>query len=236
MATFVLVHGAWEAGWAWKWVVPLLRQAGHDVYAPSLTGLGERSHLLTPEVNLETHIQDVLGLIKWNQLENITLVGHSYGGMAITGVADRAHTSVGSLIYLDAFMPQNGQALHDLTAPERAAKMRAMSDAEGEGWYVPPMPAPFWHVHDPGHAAFLDELSTPHPLATMTQKLEHNDNHLKIGKKAYVLATGYEPSSFPQFANRAREMGWPIEELETHHFTMFSMPAETAEILIRHAA
>ncbi len=236
MATFVLVHGAWEAGWAWKWVAPLLRKAGHDVYAPSLTGLGERSHLLNRDVDLETHIEDVLGVIEWGQLENVTLVGHSYGGMVVTGVADRAHDKIGSLIYLDAFMPASGQALLDLASPERAAGIRQLAEEKGEGWYVPPLPAPSWHVHDPEHAAFLDALSTPHPLATMTQKLSHSDNHLKIGKKAYILATGYEPSSFPQFADRARDMDWPIEELATHHFTMFSMPQETADLFMRHAA
>jgi pimeloyl-ACP methyl ester carboxylesterase len=236
MATFVLVHGAWEAGWAWKWVSPILRAAGHDVYTPSLTGLGERSHLLNREVDLETHIQDVLGVINWGQLENVTLVGHSSGGMVITGTADRAQNKIGSLIYLDAFLPKNGQALIDLMSSERSASIRQLAEEMGEGWYVPPLPAPAWHVHDPNQAALLDELSTPHPLATMTQKISHSDNHFKIKKKAYVLATGYEPSSFPQFADQAKDMDWPIEELATHHFTMFSMPQETADILMRHAA
>ena len=236
MADFVLIHGAWEAGWAWKWVIPLLRNAGHNVHAPSLTGLGERSHLLSRDVDLETHIEDVLGLLKWGQLENVTLVGHSYGGMVTTGVADRAPDRVGSLIYLDAFMPENGQAVQDLIDPERFAAMRRLADEKGEGWYITPLPAPFWHVHEPEHAAFLDLLSTPHPLATMTQKLVCDGNQMKVAKKAYVLATGYEPSSFPQFADRARADGWPVEELPTHHFTMFSMAAETADILMRHAA
>jgi pimeloyl-ACP methyl ester carboxylesterase len=236
MATFVLVHGAWEAGWAWKWVSPLLREAGHDVYTLSLTGLGERSHLLSREVDLETHIQDVLGVIKWSQLDNITLVGHSYGGMVVTGVADRAHSKIGSLIYFDAFMPENGQALLDLTLPERADSMRQLAEEKGEGYYLPPLPASSWHVHDPEHVAFLEKLSTPHPLATMTQKLSLSDNHLKIKNKAYVLATCWEPSPFPQFADRAREAGWPIEELDTHHFAMFSLPQETADILMRYAA
>lgn len=236
MATFVLIHGAWEAGWAWDWMVPYLRDAGHEVHAPSLTGLGARSHLLTPEVNLETHIEDILGIMKWGRLENVTLVGHSYGGAVATGVADRAPERVGSLIYLDAFILKDGQSLGDLMIPERAEIMCAHAEEKGEGWYLPPFPADFWHVSDPKEAAFLEELSTPHPYATMLQKLTLTGGLDKIAKKAYVLATGYEPSSFPKFADEMRRQGWPVEELKTHHFTMLSMPKETAEVLIRHAA
>ncbi len=236
MATFVLIHGAWSGGWCWKFVSPLLRQAGHDVYAPSLTGLGDRAHLLSREVDLELHIQDVLGVINWSELNNVTLVGHSYGGMVVTGVADRVPDKIGSLIYLDAFMPKSGQALHDLISPERADSIFRSVEKKGEGWYVPPLPAPFWHIHDPELAALHDRLSTPHPLATMTQTLSLSVNHLNIAKKAFILATGYEPSSFPRFADEARDMDWPVEELPTHHYTMFSMPQETADLLQRHAA
>jgi|SRR5690242_16179024 len=114
MATFVLIHGAWESGWVWKAVEQHLRAARHDVFRPSLTGLGERSHLLSSAVDLEMHIADILNLIKWEKLQNVTLVGHSYGGMVATGVADRAYERIGSLIYLDAFMPKNGQSLLEL--------------------------------------------------------------------------------------------------------------------------
>ena len=120
MNTFLLVHGAWESGWVWQSVTSLLEKAGHKVYAPSLTGLGERSHLLNKEVNLETHIQDILNLIKWERLKNITLVGHSYGGMVVSGVADKAYKQIKSLIYLDAFIPKDGQSLLDLMLPDRA--------------------------------------------------------------------------------------------------------------------
>jgi pimeloyl-ACP methyl ester carboxylesterase len=236
MATFVLVHGAWSGGWCWKFVSPLLRQAGHDVYAPSLTGLGDRAHLLSREVDLELHIQDVLGVINWSELDNVTLVGHSYGGMVVTGVADRVPDKIGSLIYLDAFMPKSGQALRDLISPERAANIFQSVEEKGEGWYVPPLPAPFWHIHDPELAELHDRLSAPHPLATMTQTLSLSGNHLNIAKKAFILATGHEPSSFPRFADEVRDMDWPVEELPTHHYTMFSMPQETADLLQRHAA
>lgn len=236
MATFVLIHGAWEAGWVWKETASHLRAAGHEVFTPSLTGLGERSHLLGPTVDLETHIADVFGVLRWERLENVTLVGHSYGGSVATGVADRAHERIGSIIYLDAFMPKDGQALHDLIPPERAAGMRSIAEEQGEGWYLPITAAPLQHVTEPKEAALLKDLCGAQPLATMTQKLNLSGNYLKIPKKTFVLATGYAPSVFTRFADEARALGWPVEELATHHFTMLSMPRETAEILMRHAA
>lgn len=236
MATFVLIHGAWEAGWVWKWTVPHLRAAGHDVFTPSLTGLGERAHLMSPAIDLDTHIDDVLGVLKWEGLENVTLVGHSYGGMIATGVADRMHERIGSLIYLDAFMPNDGEALLDLSRPERAAAMRKVADEDGEGWYLPLAAAPLQNVTDPKEAAILAKHCVPHPFATMTQKLQVSGNHFKVAKNAYLLATAFQPSPFTSFAAEARQLGWTVEELATHHFTMISMPRETAEILMRHAA
>ncbi len=196
MATFVLIHGAWEAGWVWKETASHLRAAGHDVYTPSLTGLGERSHLMNRSINLETHIADVLGVLKWEQLNNVTLVGHSYGGMVVTGVADQAHDRIGSLIYLDAFVPKNGQSLFDLATPERAAGMRKMADEQGEGWFLPLSAAPLEHVTDPKEAALLQELCVPQPLANATQTLNLSGNHLKIEKTAFLLASPHQPSTF----------------------------------------
>jgi pimeloyl-ACP methyl ester carboxylesterase len=213
-----------------------LRAAGHRVYAPSLSGLGERSHLLNPAIDLDTHVEDVLGVIKWERLENITLVGHSYGGFVVTGVADRANERIGSIIYLDAFLPKDGEALIDLLPIERAAFIRKAADEEGEGWYLPLTTSPQQHVTDPGEAALLTKLCVPHPFATFTQILNLSGNHLMIAKKAYVLASGHRPSPFAKFAEEAHKLGWPVEQLATHHFTMLSMPRETADILIRYAA
>ncbi len=236
MATFVLVHGAWEAGWVWRSVEQHLRAAGHEVFRPSLTGLGERSHLLSPSVDLETHITDILGVINWERLKKITLVGHSYGGMIATGVADRALDRIGSLVYLDAFMPKDGQSLLDLLPDERAAGTLKAAEEHGDGWQVPTTVLPSQHVSEPSEAALLKELSVAQPLATFSQKLRVSGNHLRVAKKAFVLATGYAPSVFTKFADEARALGWPVEDLPTHHFTMLSMPRETAEVLMSHAA
>jgi pimeloyl-ACP methyl ester carboxylesterase len=235
MATFVLVHGGWEAGWVWGSVEHHLRAAGHEVFRPSLTGLGERSHLLKPTVDLETHIEDVLGVIKWERLKKVTLVGHSYGGMVVTGVADRAQERIGSLIYLDAFMPKDGQSLLDLIPHERATGFLKFAEERGEGWYVPVAALANQHVKEPSEAALLKELSVPHPLATFTQKLKVSGNHFGVAKKAFVLASGYAPTPFTRFADEARALGWSVENLPTHHFPMLSMPRETAAVLMLQA-
>src|SRR5712692_8234402 len=114
MATFVLVHGAWLGGWCWQRVSPLLREAGSEVFAPTLTGLGERAHLLSLEIDLETHVRDVCGVLECENLKDVVLVGHSYGGMVITGVAERSAKRLSQLVYLDAFVPTDGQSLLDL--------------------------------------------------------------------------------------------------------------------------
>src|SRR5262245_14863398 len=124
MATFVLVHGAWHGGWCWQRVSPLLRARGHEVFAPTLTGLGERSHLLTREIGLETHVADVVNAIRWEDLTDVVLCGHSYGGMVISGAADRMADRVRSLVYLDAFVPADGQSIFDFMTAERAEGFR----------------------------------------------------------------------------------------------------------------
>ena len=147
MATYLICHGAWSAGWAWKKVRPLLRAAGHEVFTPSYTGLGERAHLAHAMVDLETHIIDILAVIRCEGLTDITLVGHSYGGMVATGVADRAPDHIAHLVYLDAFVPRNGQSLNDLVGRDGPAPAL-------EGWLMPPNPpAPDTAAEDLGGVA-----------------------------------------------------------------------------------
>src|SRR5689334_12259470 len=131
MATFVLVHGAWHGGWCWNRVAKILRAKGHDVHAPTLTGVCERSHLANENVSLDTHVTDIVHEIKWNELRDVVLVGHSYGGMIVSGVCERAGDKVASLVMLDAFVPENGQSLVDMQ-PAAAAKAFADLEAKGE--------------------------------------------------------------------------------------------------------
>src|SRR5690348_13524991 len=133
MANIVLVHGGWIGGWCWQRVTPLLVAARHRVYTPTLTGLGERAHLLTQEIDLSTHIQDVVGLIECEELENVVLVGQSYAGMVITGVADRMAARLSRLVYLDAFVPQDGQCLADLVPAEVMANLQEGARKAGDG-------------------------------------------------------------------------------------------------------
>src|SRR5262249_14497470 len=136
MITYVLVHGAWHGGWCWKKVTPLLRASGYAVFTPTLTGLGERSHLLSPEVSLHTHIQDVVAVVEYEDLREVMLVGHSYGGMVITGVAERVPARLSQLVYLDAFVPEHGQALLDLHSPDERARFQELARTQGEGWRI----------------------------------------------------------------------------------------------------
>src|SRR5215471_20425272 len=139
--TFLVCHGAWSAGWAWKKMHLLMNKAGHRLVTPTYTGLGERAHLAHPAIDLETHITDMLQVIKYEDLRDIVLIGHSYGGMVATGVADRARELIAQLIYLDAFVPRNGQALLDLLPPQARQQMQERVKA-GDGWRVPSNPTP----------------------------------------------------------------------------------------------
>src|SRR6516165_4839274 len=169
MTTFVVAHGAWSSAWAWKKMRPLMRAAGHELWTPSYTGLGERAHLASDAVDLETHIQDVLGAIQMEELRNIVLIGHSYGGMVATGVADRARDRIAQLIYLDAFVPRNGQCLFDLQPPEVRARMRELARTAGDGWRLPPNPMP---ADTPAEdVAWASGRRMPHPLKAFEQAI-----------------------------------------------------------------
>ena len=154
MTTFVLVHGAWHGGWCWREVAGRLQSAGHRVFAPTLTGLADRSHLLTRETGLETHILDIVNLLEWEGLDDAVLCGHSYGGMVVTGAADRAAGRLRALVYLDAFVPADGQSLSDMAPPERVDGMLRDAAERGDGWKVPPLPASAW-LDDPAQQAWV---------------------------------------------------------------------------------
>ena len=142
--TYVLIHPAWLGGWCWSKVVPLLRAEGHDVYAPTLTGLGERVHLSNPDISLATHIEDVVNVLEFENLQRVILVGNSSGGMVITGVADRVPERLARVVYLDAFVPEDNQSLVDLLPADRRRAMEELVKAEGQGWLLPRFATPPW--------------------------------------------------------------------------------------------
>jgi pimeloyl-ACP methyl ester carboxylesterase len=163
---FVLVHGGRHGGWAWRRVAIPLRQAGHEVYTPTLTGLGERSHLLSPTIGLDTHIADLVGVFEYEDIDDAVLVAHSYGGVVVSGAMEHIGDRVRSLILVDAHMPASGQSVFDLVGPERAEAMRHRVKEQGEGWYVPTSDASFWGLSDPGDIAWVNSKITPQPLKT----------------------------------------------------------------------
>jgi pimeloyl-ACP methyl ester carboxylesterase len=220
-------------GWGYRRVADVIRAAGHQVFTPTYTGVGERLHLATPDVDLEIYIEDIRAVIRYERLEDFVLVGHSYGGMVITGVADREYEKISRLVYLDAFLPENGQSLFDLTPPDRQRGMLDLAETRGDGWKVPRPDGSIAASVSPVDRAWIESLSPPQPLATLTQKIDIKGDHLKIAQKVYVLATGLPDTPFYKFADWARAQDdWQTIDLPIHHLMMQSLPVETARVIM----
>jgi len=227
MATFVLVHGAWHGGWCWQRVARKLAQAGNDVFAPTLSGLCERSHLLTPATNLDTHILDIVNEMKWKALSNVVLVGHSYGGMVISGVAEQMEKAIASFVMLDAFMPENGQSLVDLwPSPMREGFLAEF----GRAATLPPRSAEYFKVNE-ADRAWVDAQCTPQPIQTFVQKLSLSGARERIAKKTYIRASVYPSPYFDAGLASARAKNWRVYEVPCGHDVMLDMPDRLTEIL-----
>ncbi|MFN3656860.1 MAG: alpha/beta fold hydrolase [Pseudolabrys sp.] len=230
MTTFVLVHGAWSGGWCYHKVAALLRARGHTVLTPTLTGQGERAHLLTGTVNLSTHITDVLNVFHYEGLEKAVLAGHSYGGMVISGVADRIPGKVAALVYLDAFVPESGQSLFDINVPANTQRFIAGAGDNG-GLAVPAPPAVAYFNVNAEDAPRVDALATPFPIGAFAERIALAGNFR--GRKTYVHGTVLpRPSPFKGFYDRASaDTAWTAHALACGHHVMLDMPNETAKIL-----
>jgi pimeloyl-ACP methyl ester carboxylesterase len=231
MSTFVLVHGAWHGSWCWQRVRTGLQRLGHEVFTPTLTGVGERSHLLDPKVNLETHVQDVLNLIRWEELDDVVLCGHSYAGCVVSAVVDRIPQRIAHLVYLDAFVPETGKSLHDCLPEEQRALQLDLCRQVGDGWKVPPIPAAVFNVNA-ADRAWVDRQCTMQSLATFQQPVLRTGEPLAAGQVTYVLATGWEGSPFGQFHALAQQAGWGSITLDGGHDLMLDKPAEVQQILL----
>ena len=230
MATYVLIHGAWHGGWCWKSVAPALRRAGHEVYAPSLTGMGERRHLARPDIDLDTHIEDVVLLMEMEDLRDVILIGHSYGGMVVTGAADRSDR-VGQLVYLDAFVPENGRCLLDYAVPERAARMQ--EEGERTGLVTPP-PLSLWGLTKREHLEFAGPRQVEHPYRTLSQPIRI-ENPKKL-PKTFIYCSSPATGSFDHFAAKYRsDPAWRFHELKTGHDAMILVPEELIALLLQTA-
>ena len=236
MATFVLVHGAWFGGWCWQKVIPFLEEASHEVYAPTLTGLAERASELSPDVGLDTHIQDIVGLLQEKNLHGVILVGHSYSAMVITGVVDAVPERIAHLVYLDTFVPRDGESLAD-SSPMVIRLLRRQAQAHGDGYRVDPH-GTYGVTTEPDRSWVLRSV-TPQPLKTFEQPL-----HLKhpaiveAVSRTHIDCTGsgfffllmqriLAPRALPPTG-----AGWRLRQLPTGHCAMITMPRELADALL----
>lgn len=227
--TIVLLHGAWHGGWCWQRVVRVLSGAGYDVVAPTLTGVSDRAHLLSPLVGLSTHIEDVVRLV--DVLEgDVVLVGHSYAGMVVSGVCGQRPDRIARRIHLDAFVPREGEAALELL-PEQVQHhyVESVSD-RGWGWMIPPRSLEVLGVTDPADLAWLTPRLTPHPWLTYTEPLGAGSPTSDI-PSTFIECVAWMRVFRPQ-ADRARGLGWDVRELETGHEAMVTAPDELARLLI----
>jgi len=223
MSVFVFVHGGWGGGWEWRDVADRVREAGHDVHRPTLTGLGERRHLLSPTVRLETHVEDVVNLLWFEDLHEVVLCGHSYGGMVVTCVADRVPERLAHVVYLDAFVPRSGESLLDLVPAPFADMIRSRS---GDGV---PMPLPRDRLEATVGVWYADRL-VDHPFATFADTVELTGTGAAI-PRTYIRCTESD-APVDASAERARAYGWHVRELATHHDAQVDDPAALVELLL----
>jgi pimeloyl-ACP methyl ester carboxylesterase len=228
--TFVLVHGAWHGGWCWRRVADLLAAKGHKVFTPTLTGLGERSHLMSASINLDTHIADVVNVVKWEDLADVCLVAHSYGGWPVSGALEQVRDRIGSIVYLDAFMPEDGQKGFDY-ASEFSRKGTLEAIAKGEVSRPPP-PATAFFVNEKDRA-LVDGKTSAQPVGVAMQPIRLAGAREKVGRKTYVRAPKYPQPAFDQaYAAKQADPSWRTFAVPCGHDVMVDMPERLVEILL----
>ncbi|WP_026453764.1 alpha/beta fold hydrolase [Saccharomonospora iraqiensis] len=234
MSTFVLLHGAWHGGWVWQRVAPALRAAGHEVYAPTLTGVSDRAHLLSPSVGLSTHTEDVVSLIEAHDLTDVVLVGHSYAGQVVAGVAERVPDRLRTRVHLDAFVPDDGDAAIDLLPETVAGHYRESVSGPGFGWLIPVRSLAKLGVTEQADLDWLTPRLTPHPWLTYTEPVRCGAAAASV-PAVFVECTDWMRVFRPQ-AERAADRGWPVHHVATGHEAMVTAPAALADTLLSVAA
>lgn len=230
MSTFLLAHGAWHGGWCYRRVAQGLRSNGHTVFTPTYTGLGERAHLYDPSINLDTHVKDIVNVIRWEDLGDIVLLGHSYGGMVITGVADLMPERIRRLVYLDAFVPEDGQCLFDLQPDEIRAQKEQEAASQNNG--LTPIPAESFHVN-PEDVDWINSKTVLHPIHTMDQSVKLTGGLERLrNKRAFIWAARYPEGPFKPFYERLKtDPNWETFKIDCGHHIMVDKPQELAKIL-----
>ncbi|WP_421724633.1 alpha/beta fold hydrolase [Bauldia sp.] len=230
---FVLIHGIWHGGWCWDRVAPILRERGHAVTALTQTGLGERSHLLSTEITVDTFVADLVNTLVWRDLHDVVVVGHSFGGITVTGAADAVPERIAKLIYLDAAIVEDSETWFGLLPEDIAADRLRQGEESSGGLSLPVAPVESFGVTAPDDKAFLEGCLMPHPLGTFTTPVKLNNpvgNGLPV---AYIACTAppYPPAKGAH--ERARAKGWPMHELATGHDAMVLAPQDTANLIER---
>lgn len=232
-STYVLVHGAWHGGWCWQSVARILRAHGHQVYTPTLSGLGERAHLMSDAIDLGVFIQDVVNVLEYEDLTNVILVGHSFGGLPITGAADRAPQRIRQLVYLDAVVLDHGESALSRLPPDLAAARIRLAKETSDGLTIPVPPASAFGVTEPAQVALLERHCTPHPLRAFTSQMVLKGPIGGDIPKTYIQCTDpvYVPLQSSRDFVQARQ-GWTWDEIATGHDAMVSAPQALADRLL----
>jgi pimeloyl-ACP methyl ester carboxylesterase len=229
MPTFLFVPGAWLGGWCWRDVAPHLQSGGHAAIFATLTGLGERAHLLSRQIGLQTHVADIVGLLHYRDVKGVTLVGHSYGGTVITAVAEQVPERIRGLVYLDASVPRDGESNNDVIGPEMAAQLRSSAMSDGEGWRVPPAR----YVAERLSGAirpWVEARLTPHPLLCFDEPVQLRSNAAAALPRAFIRSS-LQSDLYQRLIDRARAAGWYCRDLKGGHYPMLTEPEAVAAAL-----
>jgi len=222
MTDFLLIHGAWHGGWCWNAVLDRIRARGHRAVAPTLTGLADRSHLFSPSIGLNTHIADVVNTARWEEMDDIVLCGHSYGGMVISGAAELLEGKLAGIVFVDAFFPSDGQSCGDITGhvtPRDSA--------------IPPPPADWFGIANADDCARVAQLMTPHPANTIGDRITLSGARERVPKKAYVLAGNRKRPYFQgPYEALSKNPTWRTFDLPTGHHPMLDAPDALVNIFV----
>ncbi|MFE7566778.1 alpha/beta fold hydrolase [Streptomyces sp. NPDC057539] len=234
MRPFVLVHGGRHGGWSWRPVARRLRARGHEVFTPTLTGLGERAHLLSPEIGLDTHVEDVVAVFEYEDLRDAVLVGHSYGGTVVSAALERVADRVRMQVLLDGHLPYTGETVLDLTGPRRSEAMTRLVDDKGEGWFVPPTDASQYGVTDPAAAAWVNERLTAQPFKTYQDPIGPTERAWQHpGMFVECVPSSLEPHLLERARRRSKEDGrFHYRVLHTPHDAMVTDPEGVTALLL----
>jgi pimeloyl-ACP methyl ester carboxylesterase len=232
MATFVLVHGPSQGGWVFSRVARLLRAKGHDVYTPTLTGVGDRSHVKGADINLSLHIEDICNLLRYEALNDVVLCGHAYSGFVVTGTADHMPGRVRSLVYIDSFIPENGDSLWK-HMPAPFVPMFIGSTARHGGLRIEPVPGEVFNLNMADREMF-DARSTGMPLACLLEAIQLNGAWRTVLNRHYISTTGWAPSPFVVEAEKLKtDPGWKVHTSPAGHLVMLDDPQFVADVLQR---